>query len=142
MVPDERCDMDIYSVLSRWEAIRLPLREARHHYLYYHDYGKIELPLHVAVSEGRLEETITLIDLGADVNGLESGMTPLHLAAMHGRTAIVSALLGAGADIEARDRDGRTPLFLASEFGSIGGNRCADEGGCTDRSKSGRDSDD
>jgi hypothetical protein len=42
-----------------------------------------------------------------------TGKTPLLLAAARGDSEVVEALLDAGSDIEARDRDGRTSLYIA-----------------------------
>ena len=39
--------------------------------------------------------------------------TALHLAARQGWSGVAQHLLGAGANFEARDADGRTPLFMA-----------------------------
>ena len=79
MILYERRDMDIYSILSRWEASCLPIRKARYPY---RSWGHLEMPLHVAAYEGKFEDTVALIERGADIEGLEWGMTPLHLAAM------------------------------------------------------------
>lgn len=73
----------------------------------------------VANSQGREEEGRAAIELlikhGADVNQVSGvgGMTPLHMSARRGTTWIAEALLDAGADIEAKDKDGETPLRRA-----------------------------
>ena len=53
---------------------------------------------------------------GAKVNIAENlGETPLHIAAKYGACKTVRLLLANGAKVNAKDRDGKTPL--------IGGNR-------------------
>lgn len=56
-----------------------------------------------------------LVEAGADVNA-SSGVTratPLHMAARRGHVAIAKALLECGAEVDARDRNGCTPLERA-----------------------------
>ena len=56
-----------------------------------------------------------LIRHGADVNQVSGvgDMTPLHMSARRGTTVIAQALLDAGASVEARDKNGETPLRRA-----------------------------
>ncbi len=64
--------------------------------------------------------------------------TPLHWAAMNDNEMVVRTLIAAGADIEARDRDGNTPLHMSCATGIItallaagaDANACTDHG-CT-----------
>ena len=44
------------------------------------------------------------------------GWTLLHLAAAFGKTATVNALIAAGAEVDARDKQGMTPLLLAMRW--------------------------
>ncbi|KAK6716582.1 hypothetical protein SNK04_007534 [Fusarium graminearum] len=46
------------------------------------------------------------------------GLTPLHLAAERDHLAIAMLLLDSGASASSRTKDGRTPLHLASRYGS------------------------
>ncbi|KAJ1474163.1 ankyrin repeat protein, partial [Baffinella frigidus] len=43
--------------------------------------------------------------------------TPLHSAVKASNVEVAKVLLDAGADIEARDKGGRTPLYLATSYG-------------------------
>ena len=46
-------------------------------------------------------------------------MSPLHLAAAYGWGDVVDCLLGAGYSIASRDKEGRTPLYIAAENGHV-----------------------
>ena len=48
---------------------------------------------------------------------LQHGRSALHVACMAGRAAAVAALLSRGAALEAPDKEGYTPLILASRYG-------------------------
>lgn len=56
-----------------------------------------------------------LLDMGAAVEGRDaSGNTALHLAAEHGMVTVVEELLDRGlVDVEAKNRDGETPIHRA-----------------------------
>lgn len=75
-----------------------------------------QTPLHLAVSRGRLKVAEILISAGADdVNAKSnSGWTPLHVAAYQWYSEIAKVLLVHGADVNAKDRNGKTHLDLAS----------------------------
>eukprot|EP00752_Nemacystus_decipiens_P007683 g6867.t1 len=74
--------------------------------------------MHVAASEGHAEVLGALIEQGADVHAVShpKNAMALHEAAAFGRVEAVDLLVRAGANIEARDRDGETPLICASRF--------------------------
>lgn len=71
--------------------------------------------LHLAARLGKLRAVEDLLEKGANVNAQNYRKdTPLHLAVQNGHTEIVSALIKVeGIDINAKDRDGNTPLDLA-----------------------------
>ena len=85
-------------------------------------------PLHFAARYGSVKTVITLLEAGADVNVGSSNLvqnpcldghlaevgTPLHLAVQYSAVETVAALIAAGADIEARNRQGDTPLRWAA----------------------------
>ena len=59
-----------------------------------------------------------LIAKGADVNVIVSsflmyGMTPLHYAAEYGHKDVAELLIAKGANVNARGKNGKTPLDLA-----------------------------
>ena len=43
-------------------------------------------------------------------------MTPLHRAAYKGHLSVVEYLVNQKADINAKDKDGKTPIQLANEY--------------------------
>ena len=57
-----------------------------------HEYGRT--PLHIAISDGRVDVAHLLIDSGADINMLSDDNTdPLNLAAWYGLDSIVKKLI-------------------------------------------------
>jgi ankyrin repeat protein len=68
--------------------------------------------LHAAAYGGHLQVVELLVSRGAAVNddGNYYHMTPLHAAAEEGHADIVAFLLAHKADIEAKERNGYTPL--------------------------------
>ena len=72
-----------------------------------------------AVRAGNGQETIRLIEAGADVNAADSlGTTPLMWAARYGDAAMVQRLLRAGAKAAAENVFGVTPMSEAALIGS------------------------
>ena len=72
-------------------------------------------PLHVAAVNGHVEVATTLVQLGADVQAINTyGDTPLHQAST---AAIVTLLLEAGADLHRRNHKCDTPLYQAIHEG-------------------------
>ncbi|RBQ73753.1 hypothetical protein FVER14953_11036 [Fusarium verticillioides] len=70
--------------------------------------------LHEAAASGWVEGMAALIGLGADVNNAQRTceQTPLHRACRNQREAAVKLLLGIDKiDVNARDRNGRTPIM-------------------------------
>jgi ankyrin repeat protein len=71
--------------------------------------------LHAAAYGGNLEVVKLLVAKGADVNDAKNfyHMSPLHAAAEEGHAEVVAFLIGHKADIEAKERNGYTPLTQA-----------------------------
>ncbi len=68
--------------------------------------------LHAAAYGGNLDVVKLLVAKGAAVNDNKNfyQMTPLHAAAEEGHADVVAFLLANKADIEAKERNGYTPL--------------------------------
>jgi ankyrin repeat protein len=72
-----------------------------------------------AVRADDRDETVRLIESGADVNAADAlGTTPLMWAARYGNAAIVDRLLRGGADAAAQNVFGVTPMSEAALIGS------------------------
>jgi hypothetical protein len=70
-----------------------------------------DLKVSDAEEKNALEAAKLLLDLGADVNAAnEAGQTSLHAAAAIGANGVVRFLVERGARLDARTRQGRTPL--------------------------------
>lgn len=71
--------------------------------------------VHAAAYGGDLAVVELLVARGANVNDVENfyHMSPLHAAAEEGHVEIVAFLIGQKADIEAKERNGYTPLTQA-----------------------------
>ena len=71
--------------------------------------------LHAAAYGGHLEIVELLVSEGAPINDEKNfyHMTPLHAAAEEGHADVVAFLLANKADIEAKERNGYTPLTQA-----------------------------
>lgn len=84
-----------------------------------HGPGRGVTPLMRAAASGSAELVRLLLDRGSRVNDLTGyrERTALMLAAERGEVEIVALLLEHGAFVNARDRDGWTPLLLAVDGG-------------------------
>ncbi|OPZ37498.1 MAG: Phosphocholine transferase AnkX [Synergistetes bacterium ADurb.BinA166] len=65
-------------------------------------------------AEGTAAEVRAAIEAGATVKGKKGEPTPLHWAGLNPKPGVISALLKAGADVNARSKDGTTPLHIAA----------------------------
>ncbi|EQC31905.1 TKL protein kinase [Saprolegnia diclina VS20] len=69
----------------------------------------------LAATTARATGTVKLLlDHGANVNDVSGGRTPLHEAVAIFSEHLQHILIDAGADVEARDKEGNTPLAVAS----------------------------
>lgn len=78
-------------------------------------------PLHLAASKGYLGIVGILVDNGADITapGEPAGAMPLHAAALSNQARVAEFLIERGAPVDALDREGRTPLIIASIHGGV-----------------------
>jgi uncharacterized protein len=75
-----------------------------------------ETPLHMAVTRGALQDVVTLLAAGANVNArTEFGWTPLGRSPSSLSIEILKVLLLAGADIHAKSEFGDTPMTRVIE---------------------------
>jgi len=72
------------------------------------------LSLHKAAKKGSLEKVRAFLTNGEKIDVKDkSEMTHLYYAAVGGHKDICEYLISQGVDIEARDKNGRTPIFEA-----------------------------
>jgi ankyrin repeat protein len=80
--------------------------------------GQRLTPLHLAAEVGDRAVIEKLLQRGADANAVDLELeTPLHAAVGHGFPSpldVIDVLVHGGANVDSRDREGRTPLFLAA----------------------------
>lgn len=78
--------------------------------------GMVQNDARLAPEADALEVVNLLVQLGADVNAVDrSGDRALHGAVQVARDTIVRFLAEHGADLDAKNKQGRTPLALASD---------------------------
>ena len=73
----------------------------------------------MAITEGREDSVLKMIDSGMDLNAEWKGQNPLNTAAAMNNVKIASKLLKKGANINIKDSDGWTPLATAAGKGNI-----------------------
>ena len=83
-------------------------------------FGSIFKPkdLWSAAKSGNTKVIEELVASGHDLNAnkggfVREGFTPLHLAVLHKRTEAMQFLVKLGADVNAKNKDGETPLWIA-----------------------------
>lgn len=76
--------------------------------------------LHWACGAGLLSLAVSLIERGANIEGIYARSTPLHQACCSGHVDVARELLRRGASLEARGSSGNTPLTGACKHGHVG----------------------
>jgi ankyrin repeat protein len=80
--------------------------------------GDYETSMQIAAIAGHADILSLLLEHGADVDDGKAWI-PLHRASWKGNLEAGQCLLDHGADINARNRLGQTPLFLAVYYGHV-----------------------
>lgn len=70
-------------------------------------------PIHAASRKGDMEALITLLNSGGDIQAECDDGTALHIVASYGYRDCVDFLIERGADVNAKGREGNTPLMSA-----------------------------
>lgn len=95
-----------YSTLPEYSEMEIPAVDTKS---LFGDY-----PINIAASRGLINELLTLLNNGADINAKgEHGYTPLHNAVEQGHIEVVKFLVSHRANIANKSVDGDTPLELA-----------------------------
>ncbi len=77
-------------------------------------------PLSIATQIGDVQEVLTLLEAGADINACNHiGWTPLSMAAGNGHDGVVKALIAANVDIDKTVEIGlvRIPILPCRRYG-------------------------
>lgn len=83
--------------------------------------GMKNTPVIVAANDGELGVVRLLVQRGANIHATgHSGRTALHVAALMDFEVVAAFLLGSGAHASCKDKQGCTPLILASSRGLMG----------------------
>jgi ankyrin repeat protein len=74
--------------------------------------------LWAAAKSGNVKVIEELVAAGHDLNAkktgfVREGFTPIHIAVLHGQEEAIKTLVKLGADINAKNKEGETPLWLA-----------------------------
>lgn len=70
-----------------------------------------------AIKTGNLGKLKRLIKMNVEVNFMQDGTSPAHLVAEQGNNEMMQALLDYGVNLNVINRDGLTPLEVATAFG-------------------------
>ncbi len=70
--------------------------------------------IHDAARTGNIEAVKQHLDAGTDLNAKDDGWAPLHAAVDEGHKEVAELLIANGANVNAKGRDGRTPLHDAA----------------------------
>ncbi len=102
--------------------------------------AELDAALYVAAKGRDVDLARRLIAEGADPDGHAGyfGESALHGAALRSSTEMIELLVAAGADLEARMRDGETPLFIAAKYGQAATLRALLEAGAEPDARDGR----
>lgn len=73
------------------------------------------IPLVVACKHS-MHSALFLIENGADVNEMFTNMSPIMVACMHSEPLLVERILEKGAKLDARSKEGWTPLMFACRY--------------------------
>ena len=75
-------------------------------------------PIHMAAAAGNENKVKNLINSGVSVNQIDIfffNWTPLHHAAYWGEISVVKLLIDKGANVDAKAKQGSTPLMVVVE---------------------------
>ena len=79
-----------------------------------HFYRTGDTALHYAAIGGHSDPILSLVNKGAEVNGINNDKrTALHIAVLNRRFEVVASLMKVGADVNIPDSSGDTPFQLS-----------------------------
>jgi ankyrin repeat protein len=109
---------DLIAAGAEVDARKLPETRSGGPAFAYTDPSDRETPLHMAVTQGKVDAAVCLLDHRADINARTAlGITPVMMAVSAKNKAMVRLLIERGADLKVAAPGGQTAILIAHQNG-------------------------